>query len=162
VLVLIDMIFPGWVPSSTLALSASARGYIEIHNQILAYPFEHYIGGHQGKAGVRNDVLDNQEYVQDVFNNCKTAITASNTNNPVVGVSQTVPEFLAVNPNNVWRVFNMYYNTVAQLCHNMTSEKWIGRLAGQDVYGFSHAWKMAGDLRLEYAFLGPFGVQPAS
>ena len=161
VLTVIDTVFPGWVPFSTLALSASARGYINIHDQILAYPFDHYIGGHQGKAGVRQDVIDNQNYVLDVFNNCKTAITLSATNDSRVGITQTIPPFLAVNPNNAWGEFNLYYNTVADLCYNLTSAKWLGKLAGQDVYGFSHAWKMVGELRLQYDFLGPFGVQPA-
>lgn len=158
VLMLVDMVFPGWVPFYSMALSQSTRDYLSIHDQILAYPFVHYIGGHQGKSGDRTDVINNRDYVADVLANCRTAILASATNNTEVGVSQIVPPFLAVNPNNAWGEFMLYYTRVAELCYNLTTPQWENKLAGQDVFGFSHAFKAVGDLRLEYDILGPFGV----
>jgi glyoxylase-like metal-dependent hydrolase (beta-lactamase superfamily II) len=158
VLMLVDMVFPGWVPFYGMALTQSTRDYLSIHDQILAYPFDHYIGGHQGKSGDRNDVINNRDYIADVLTNCRTAILASATNNTEVGVNQIVPPFLAVNPNNAWGEFMLYYTRVAELCYNLTTPQWEKKLAGQDVFGFSHAFKAVGDLRLEYDILGPFGV----
>lgn len=160
VLMVVDMVFPGWVPFYGMALTQSSRGYLEVHTPILAYPFDHYIGGHQGKSGNRQDVINNRDYVSDVLNNCRTAVLESATSDPEVGVNQIVPPFLAVNPNNAWGEFDLYYTRVAERCYNLTTEQWDGRLAGQDVFGFSHAFKAVGDTRLEYDILGPFGVMP--
>ncbi|KAL6892005.1 beta-lactamase-like protein [Trichoderma evansii] len=158
VLMLVDMVFPGWVPFYGMALTQSTRDYLSIHDQILTYPFDHYIGGHQGKSGVRTDVINNRDYIADVLANCHTAILASATNNTEVGVNQIVPPFLAANPNNAWGEFMLYYTRVAELCYNLATPQWEHRLAGQDVFGFSHAFKAVGDLRLEYDILGLFGV----
>lgn len=157
VLMLVDMVFPGWVPFYSMALTQSTRDYLSIHDEILAYPFDHYIGGH-GRSGDRTDVINNRDYIADVLANCRTAILASATNNTEVGVSQIVPPFLAVNPNNAWGEFMLYYTRVAELCYNLTTPQWENKLAGQDVFGFSHAFKAVGDMRLEYDVLGPFGV----
>ncbi|EHK46166.1 uncharacterized protein TrAtP1_013286 [Trichoderma atroviride] len=165
ILMLVDMVFPGWVPFWGMALTQSTRDYLSIHDQILAYPFDHYIGGH-GKSGDRTDVTNNRDYIADVLANCRTAILAncrtailaSATNNTEVGVSQIVPPFLTVNPNNAWGEFMLYYTRVAELCYNLTTPQWENKLAGQDVFSFSHAFKAVGDMSLEYGVLGPFGV----
>jgi hypothetical protein len=36
---LVDVIFPGWVPFSNLALSADVPGFIKAHEQVLAHDF---------------------------------------------------------------------------------------------------------------------------
>src|SRR3712207_8781371 len=40
VLMLVDVIFPGWVPFSHLALSMNVPGFIKAHEQALSYEFE--------------------------------------------------------------------------------------------------------------------------
>jgi glyoxylase-like metal-dependent hydrolase (beta-lactamase superfamily II) len=61
VLMLVDVVFPGWAPFSELAESTNIPGWIKAHDQILGFDFNHYIGGHLGRSGTRADVLKQQE-----------------------------------------------------------------------------------------------------
>jgi hypothetical protein len=61
---LIDMVFPCRVPFCAMALSQSSGDDLAIDDRILAYPFDHYIGGHQGRSGDRQDVINNRDYVR--------------------------------------------------------------------------------------------------
>jgi glyoxylase-like metal-dependent hydrolase (beta-lactamase superfamily II) len=159
VLMVVDTVYPGWVPFSELAESVYIPGWFRAHDQILLYDFKYYVGGHLGRTGTRDDVLIAREYIHDLYNNCVAAISTSGTNDPRVGLQGIGTTVLGNNPGNVWAEFRVYIDAVADLCYNMTSEKWAGRLSAQDVYGFSHASKMVESLRLDYNVLGPLKVQ---
>jgi hypothetical protein len=45
VVMIIDLVYSGWVPYAQLAHSSFLPGWINAHNQILAYDFKYYIGG---------------------------------------------------------------------------------------------------------------------
>ena len=57
------------------------------------------------------------------------------------------------NPFNIWAQFASHLDAVADFCYNKTREKWLGRLAVQDVFGFGHAKAMVSLLRLDYDIL---------
>ena len=158
VLILIDLVFPGWTPFASLGEAKSLPGYINAHTQILEYDFEHYIGGHVGRSGNRTDVLVQQEYVNDLFNNCKTAINLSATSNSTYNIGDIVGPVAEKNPNNTWAVYKMYLDTLTELCANTTNQKWLGRLAAADVYQFENAAFVIESLRIDYAVLGPAGT----
>ena len=156
----VDQVYPGWVPFAELAASVYVPGWITAHDEILAYDFDVYLGGHLGGAGNRTDVEVQREYVRDLFENCEGALVKSGTGDGDVGLGGIAGDVLAANPGNYWALFGVYIDAVAELCYNLTSEKWLGRLAGQDVFGFGHARKLVESLRLDYDVLGPNGVQP--
>ncbi|KAE9380157.1 Metallo-hydrolase/oxidoreductase [Stipitochalara longipes BDJ] len=158
VLILIDVVFPGWTPFAGLGEAKSLPGYINAHAQILEYDFEHYIGGHLGRSGNRTDVLVQQEYVNDLFANCKAAINLSATSNPVYNIGDIVGPVVAKNPGNTWAVYKTYLDTLTELCANTTNEKWLGRLAAADVYQFENAGFVLESLRIDYSVLGPGGT----
>lgn len=163
VLMLVDVVFPGWVPFAYLGESQNIPGYIKAHDQILAYDFNHYIGGHLGRSGVRADVITQKEYVHDLYNNCAEAIALSasppNATNSI-SIFTLLPPIIAKNPGNSWAEFKVYLNIVAAYCANTTNEKWVGRLGAADVFGFENAQAMIEALRIDYDVLGPFAVQP--
>ncbi|MCP4318616.1 MAG: MBL fold metallo-hydrolase [Hyphomicrobiales bacterium] len=66
VLMLVDIVFPGWTPFPDLALAESVDGFLEAHNLILGYDFEHFIGGHLNRGGTRQDVETQQAYFADM------------------------------------------------------------------------------------------------
>ena len=111
VLMLVDIVFPGWVPYDSLAESQNIPGYIKAHDQILAYDFTHYLGGHLNRAGTREDVQIQKEYVTDLYNNCAEAILLSasppNATNPLSAQTALGP-VIAANPGNSWAEFNYY------------------------------------------------------
>ena len=66
VLMVVDIVFPGWTPFPDLALAEDVDGYIAAHDQILSYDFDHFIGGHINRLGTRSDVEIQKEYFNDI------------------------------------------------------------------------------------------------
>lgn len=162
VLMLVDVVFPGWVPFDALAVSQNIPGFIKAHEQILEYQFDHYVGGHLDRAGTREDVLLQQEYITQLYNNCAEALRLSaappNASNPLSVPTALLP-VEAANPGNQWAVFEEYLEGLtASWCANKTTASWLGRLAGADVYASSNALAMIYSLRLDFGMLGAFGV----
>lgn len=162
VLMLVDVVFPGWVPFSSLAEAQNVPAFIDAHDRILEYDFDNYVGGHLTRTGTRQDVLIQQEYVQDLYNNCRQALILSgsppNATNPISAES-VLPPIEKSNPDNLWALFEGYLGNVARYCADLTTRKWQGRLGAVDVYTFSHANAMMESLRIDYGVLGPFGVK---
>ncbi|KAL8870776.1 MAG: hypothetical protein Q9174_003255 [Haloplaca sp. 1 TL-2023] len=162
ILMLVDVVFPGWVPYDSLGESQNIPGFIKAHDQILEYDFDHYIGGHLNRVGTRRDVVIQQEYITQLYDNCKTAILLSaarpNASNPLSIQTSLVP-IETSDPGNSWATFNTYaHQVMGEWCANKTTAAWLGRLAGADVYGQSHADTMISSLRIDFGVLGPFGV----
>jgi glyoxylase-like metal-dependent hydrolase (beta-lactamase superfamily II) len=158
VLMLVDVVFPGWAPFSQLAVSSNIPGWLAAHDQILTdYPhMRHYIGGHLGRSGNRTDVLIQKEYMHDLLSACTDAIGLTATSDPVLGAMNIQSEVLGSNPGNYWAVFKVYLDLVAERCANVTSEKWLGKLGAVDVFAFEGAYAMVEHLRLDFNVLGPF------
>ena len=162
VLMLVDIVYPGWVPFDQLGESQNIPGFIKAHTQILDYDFDHYLGGHLDRAGTRQDVLTQKDYVSDLQNNCAEAILLSgappNASNPL-SVQAVLPPVEAANPGNGWAVFAYYIDDLlTSWCANKTNEKWLGVLGGADVYGLSNAKTMIESVRIDFGILGPYGV----
>ena len=57
VLMLVDIIFPGWVPFAYLAIAKDTAGFIEAHDTALkSYDFDTIVAGHLTRIGTRADV----------------------------------------------------------------------------------------------------------
>ena len=65
VLMVVDIVFPGWVPFVDLALAEDVPGFVAAHDQILAYDFDTFIGGHLTRLGTREDVETAKDFVLD-------------------------------------------------------------------------------------------------
>ena len=63
---LVDIVNPGWVPIYNLNLSEDIPGYIQAPATALSYPWKHFIGGHLGRLGTRDDVSLHQQYIADI------------------------------------------------------------------------------------------------
>ena len=67
VLMLVDVIFPGWVPFPYLAVAEDTAGFIKAHDIALNnYDFDTLVGGHLTRLGTRNDVIVQKEFVSDL------------------------------------------------------------------------------------------------
>jgi glyoxylase-like metal-dependent hydrolase (beta-lactamase superfamily II) len=67
-LMLVDIIFPGWVPFPDLALAEDVFGFIKAHDIALSYDFDTFVGGHLTKLGTRDDVQIQREFITDLIN----------------------------------------------------------------------------------------------
>ena len=73
-LMLIDIVNPGWAPVYIANLTEDIPGYIEAPANALAYSWKHFIGGHLGRLGTRDDVTLHQQYMADIGESVRTAI----------------------------------------------------------------------------------------
>ena len=63
---LVDIVNPGWAPVYLSNLTEDIPGYIEAAANALAYSWKHFIGGHLGRLGTRDDLMLHQQYMDDV------------------------------------------------------------------------------------------------
>jgi glyoxylase-like metal-dependent hydrolase (beta-lactamase superfamily II) len=75
-LMLVDVILPGWVPYDSFNLNEDIPGSIAAPATAMAYPWTHFIGGHMGRLGTRDDMAVYQQYVTDLIDNIKIALGA--------------------------------------------------------------------------------------
>jgi glyoxylase-like metal-dependent hydrolase (beta-lactamase superfamily II) len=139
VLMLVDVVFPGWVPFKDLALAEDVPFFINAHDKILEYDFETFIGGHLTRLGTPEDVKIQQEYFDDIQKNAATA-------------NQQV-DFMAIGQEvgfeNIWLVFQIYADAVTQQCTDDTVPDWIDRLGGADLFTYDHCWKISESQRID-------------
>lgn len=125
---------PGWAPFKHLALAGEVPGFIEAHDQILAYDFETFVVGHLTRLGSREDVLDVRENAAEA--------------------PQTV-DFMAIAQDvgfeNQWVLFDRCLDAVPRACTDATLPGSQHRLGGGEVFTFSHRWTMAENLRIDQA-----------
>jgi len=137
-LILIDIVNVGWAPFGIVNLSEDIPGYVEAPTKALAYPWKHFIGGHLGKLGTRDDVTLHQQYMADLVASIRTTITT---------VDPT-PYFQRYGPN-YWAVFKGYLDEIADKAAAPVIAKYTGTLAAADVYTVSTTFWLMESLRLD-------------
>ena len=150
VLMLVDVVFPGWVPFAYLAESQDIPGWLQAPAQALGYPFQTFVGGHLTRLGTRDDVTIQQEYAADLKAAATNAIDTFN-----VGAV-----YASVDDTNPWAVFRGYLDGVASQAAAAVVPRWTGKLGGADVYTQANAYQLVESLRIDYGHLGPFGIHP--
>lgn len=63
---LVDIIFPGWVPFAYLAIAKDTAGFIEAHDIALNNYDDTIVAGHLTRLGTRADVEVQKEFVLDL------------------------------------------------------------------------------------------------
>ena len=141
-LMLVDIIFPGWIPFVYLALAEDVYGYIQAHDTVLNnYDFDTFVGGHLTRLGTREDVQIQREFITDL-------ISASNRANQNVTFGEILQK-VGGPTNNVWALFNAYLNSVDEQCANEMLPKWEHRLGGVEEFLLTQCSTMTESLRIE-------------
>lgn len=122
VLMLVDIIFPGWVPFPYLAVSKDIAGYIKAHDIVLNnYDFDTFVGGHLTRLGTINDVIVQKEFISDLEK------AAGKSNNEILfsDIAKQVGIF-----DNPWLIFSKYIDAVDEKCVQDMLPKWENKLGG--------------------------------
>ena len=150
-LMVVDVIFPGWVPFKNLAESQDIPAWIAAHDLVLATPWQTLIGGHLGRLGTRADVALQRDYVHDL------AASTSAT----LGTLDPTPFFAKYGPTgNAWAIFKSYLDAAADQAAAPVIAKYTGRLAAADVFTTANAAALVNSTRIDTGLLGPFGIHP--
>ncbi|MGN6633932.1 MAG: MBL fold metallo-hydrolase [Oryzihumus sp.] len=126
-LMLVDIVNPGWVPIYNLNLTEDVPGYIDAADKALSYPWIHYIGGHLGRLGTREDITVHQQYVADIVDSSQAAL----------GSVDPTPYFVHYGAN-VWAGVKGYLDEVTARAAEPVIAKYTGVLAAADVESFTY------------------------
>lgn len=139
VLMLVDVMFPGWIPFTELAVAEDVPGYYQAHDEVLSFDFDTLISGHLGRLGSREDVELQQDYILDIQSNAIQAL-------------QTVDFFAIAQETgfeNSWLLFDTYLDAVAEECADLTLPTWLGQLGAADIWTFQHCQVVVESLRID-------------
>jgi glyoxylase-like metal-dependent hydrolase (beta-lactamase superfamily II) len=139
-LMFIDVILPGWVPFDLFNLNEDVPGSIEATDKALAYPWKHFIGGHLGRLGTRNDVTVHKQYVMDIVDSIKSVMNGS-TIDPT-------PYFQKYG-ENTWAAVKEYLDAITNAAATPIVDKYTGVLAAADVYTKGTTYWILESLRLD-------------
>ena len=139
VLMVVDIVFPGWMPWRRFAVAQDIKGYFAQVEEIRKMDWDIYVGGHVARTGSHADVDLQAEFDNDVK---QAAATALATTKPGEGLNP-------LDKNNPWAFFDQYIDRVAAQCVNTLTPKWSSRLAGFDVYVWDQCYAMEQSLRIE-------------
>jgi glyoxylase-like metal-dependent hydrolase (beta-lactamase superfamily II) len=139
VLMVVDVVFPGWMPWRRFAVAHDVPGALAQVEEIRALDWDTLVGGHVARTGSRADVDLQAEFNTDVKQAAGAAPAAT-----TVGAG--------LNPQdagNPWAVFDDYIDRVAADCVARLTPKWSGRLAAFDVYVWDQCYSMEQSLRID-------------
>jgi glyoxylase-like metal-dependent hydrolase (beta-lactamase superfamily II) len=139
VLMVVDVVFPGWMPWRRFALAQDVPGYFAQVEEIRQMEWETLVGGHVARTGTHADVELQAEFNNDIKQAAAAALGATE-----LGVG--------LNPqdrNNPWAVFDDYIDRVAAQCVDALTPKWSSKLAAFDVYIWDQCYAMEQSLRID-------------
>jgi len=139
VLMVVDVVFPGWMPWRRFALAQDLPGYFAQVEEIGKMDWQTLVGGHVARTGTHADVEVQAEFNRDVKQAAATALTTTQ-----VGVGLN-----PLDKGNPWAFFDNYIDRVAAQCVNTLTPKWSSRLAAFDVYVWDQCYAMEQSLRID-------------
>jgi glyoxylase-like metal-dependent hydrolase (beta-lactamase superfamily II) len=140
-LMLIDIVNPGWVPVFQSNLTEDIPGYLEMPANALAYSWKHFIGGHLGRLGNRDDIALHQQYMADIAENSRKALDAAD-----------FTPYIEKYPDNPWAVFRGGLEATIAAAAAPVIEKYTGVLAAADVFTESTTFQVLQSIRLDSGY----------
>ena len=136
VLMLVDVIYPGFMPYKNLGLAVDIPGFVDAHRQALAYDFQTLVAGHVSRPGTRSDVEVQHELMRDLATAADEAYA-----------TLSFPAFLASHPAaangaSKWALHNAYEQVLVDRMAAAVAPRWEGRLADVGTYLRDNCWAM--------------------
>ena len=139
VLMVVDVVFPGWMPWRRFAVAHDIPGHVLQVEEIRRMDWETLVGGHVTRTGTHADVDVQAEFYRDLKQAAVSALTATK---PGEGMDPR-------DKGNAWAVFDNYIDRVAARCVNALTPKWSTRLAAFDVYIWDQCYAMEQSVRID-------------
>ena len=140
-LMLVDIVNPGWAPIYLSNLTEDIPGYVQAPATALTYPWKHYLGGHVGRLGRRDDIRLHQQYMADIAESVRTSLET---------VDPT-PYFQRYG-ENAWAAVKGYLDAVADTAAAPVIDRYTGVLAAADVFTASTTFGVMESIRLDLGY----------
>ncbi len=139
-LMVIDVVFPGWMMWRNLAIAEDVPGLFDVVTSLNdRYDFEHLVAGHVGRAGTKEDVVTEVEFLTDLH-----AAAGQALGSVVPGEGVDPADFA-----NPWAFFDNYLDRVVVACVNTMAPKWADRLTGFEVFIYEQCSTMEQSIRVD-------------
>lgn len=139
VLMVIDTVFPGWMPWRRFAVSQDVFDEFARVEDVRKMDWDTVVGGHVTRVGTHADVEMQAEFYRDIKQAAATALATTK-------IGETLNPLDKGNP---WAVYDNYIDRVAAQCVNTLTPKWSTKLAGYDVFIWDQCYSMEQTLRID-------------
>ena len=130
----VDCVTPGYAPFHGFDITTNFHEYLKVFDELSAYDFDTFVGGHLTDIGSRKDVEETKEFTYDVYNTVKRI--HDNLNQAAVAAEAAK----TVGADNEFALFKAVLDRVTEDSVRELQPRWIDRLAGVDVWLPSHVW----------------------
>jgi len=131
-LMAIDCVTPGYAPFQGFDITTNFHEYLKVFDELLAYDFDTFVGGHLTSIGNKQDVEMAKEFTMDVYHTVKRVHNAMDQAAVVSGAVKTI------GMDNEFLLFKVVLDKATNDSVNELQPRWINRLAGVDVWLPSH------------------------
>ncbi|MCD2174960.1 MBL fold metallo-hydrolase [Rhizobium sp. C4] len=131
VLMAIDTITPGQTTFSGFNLTQNMDEYSKVFDQLLAYDFDVLVTGHRSNPANRDDVIQMQKFVKDVYETAKRASAADTK--AVVG--QAIAKY---GKDNGYALARAVTDSQVAQCESEINARWLDKISNIDVYSASN------------------------
>ena len=138
-LMVVDVIFPRWMPWRRFALAQDVPGYFAQVKEINDMDWDTLVGGHVERTGTHADVALQLEFMNDLKDAARRALKSTKIGE----------ELAPVDLGNPWAVYGSYIDRVVIQCVNELTPKWSTKLAAYDVYIWDQCYAMEQSLRID-------------
>jgi glyoxylase-like metal-dependent hydrolase (beta-lactamase superfamily II) len=139
VLMVVDVVFPGWIPWRRFAVAQDVLGSMAQVEEIRRLDWDTFVGGHVARTGTHADVDVQSEFYRDIKQAAATALSTTRLGEGLNPADQ----------GNPWAFFDNYIDRVAGQCVNTLTPKWEHRLGGFDVFIWDQCYSMEQTLRID-------------
>jgi glyoxylase-like metal-dependent hydrolase (beta-lactamase superfamily II) len=147
-LMLVDVVYPGYMPYKNLGIAEDISGYVDAQRKVLTYDFSTFLGGHVTRLGDRSDVELSLEFASDLRRTAASVLS-----------SLSLADFAKTNGSkakDTWDLHNEYEKAVVDVCYNELLPRWQDRLADSPTYLHDNCWAMIENIIVT---LGPGGKE---
>jgi glyoxylase-like metal-dependent hydrolase (beta-lactamase superfamily II) len=138
-LMVVDVVFPGWMMWRRFAVAQDVPGYFEQVELIKSMDFDTLVSGHVARVGTKADVELQSQFMSDLKAAAGKALQTT----------QPGQQLAVADQGNPWAYFDNYIDRVVVQCVNTLTPKWSTKLAAFDVYIWDQCYSMEQSLRID-------------
>jgi len=138
-LMVVDVVFPGWMPWRRFALAQDIPGYFAQVKEINDMDWDTLVSGHVERTGTHADVAMQLEFMNDLREAARKALKTTKLGEELSPADQ----------GNEWAFYGNYIDRVVIQCVDELTPKWSTKLAAYDVYIWDQCYAMENSIRID-------------
>jgi glyoxylase-like metal-dependent hydrolase (beta-lactamase superfamily II) len=127
-LMAVDCVTGGYAPFQGFDITTNFHEYLKVFDQLSAYDFTTFVGGHLTQISNKEDVEITKEFTMDVYNTVKRIHNNMDQQAVVAEAAKTI------GTDNEFLLFKVILDKVTDEAMKELKPRWINRLAGVDVW----------------------------